>query len=259
MRSETWLQACRTPGRRVPPRQDRRRRHRVLRRTGVSTPDAAKRPLRQHMSLDPRSAPGGSRPSLRRFPRRASRYSLTERRVRCGPTTLLAVGAGRRNPHRPAHSGRCRQSPRRRRRRRGWGRRIVSLPDIAGVVRALGNIARTLGHPVPGVANVHIPLDTLVRPTLIHIQGIPRAPVIWAVAARAPGTVARLGGTCQPETGHTQAARHQRRCCQTDEDSFHWFSFRRCLPEAGHAKVAAGALENSCGAAHPEYPETRSL
>ncbi len=62
-------------------------------------------------------------------------------------------------------------------------------------MRALGNISRALGYPIPGVANIHVPLDALVRPTLIHIQGLPRTPVIRAVAAHTPLTIACLGGT----------------------------------------------------------------
>jgi hypothetical protein len=77
----------------------------------------------------------------------------------------------------PAHTGRRRQ-PRRRRSRR---RRVISFPNIAGIVWALRNIASTLAHPVPGMANIHVPLDILVRPALIHIQGIPWTPAIWSV------------------------------------------------------------------------------
>ena len=53
--------------------------YRLLHRTRINTSNAAKEPLRQHMSLDPRSALGRSGPSVRRFLRRASRHSLTER------------------------------------------------------------------------------------------------------------------------------------------------------------------------------------
>jgi hypothetical protein len=119
-----------------------------------------------------------------------------------------AARAGPRNPHAPAHPGRQRRRRRRRRRRNRRRRRVIPLPDITGIVRALGNITGALGHPVPGMANAHVPNDTLVGPTPIHIQRIPRAPAIWAVAAGPPGTIARLGGTCA-HTGQTQAAGHQ--------------------------------------------------
>jgi hypothetical protein len=138
-----------------------------------------------------------------------------------GPTMLLAARAGPRNPHAPAHTGRRRQ-PRRRRRRRG--RRIIALPNVTGIMRAHRNIARALGHPVPGLATTHVPLDTLVRPTPIYVQGIPWTPAIWAVAGRVPLTRARrtgrLGGTCA-HTGQTQTARHQRRRCQPNDYSLH--------------------------------------
>jgi hypothetical protein len=165
----------------------------------------------------------------------------------------LAARAGSRNPHVPAHTGRRRQPRRRRRRRRGRGRRIISLPNITGVIRALGNIARTLGHPVPGVANVHVPFNALVRPTPIHIEGIPWAPLIRAIAARTPSTIARLGGTCtQAQPSETQTAGHQHSRCQSDDYSFHSPSFRYRRPEwAGRVKVAADAFEDSCGAAQP--------
>jgi hypothetical protein len=75
-------------------------------------------------------------------------------------------------------------------------------------VRTLVNVARTLGHVVPGVADVHIPPDALIRPTPIHIQGIPWAPAIWAVPAWTKGTVARPGGSgAQAQTGYRDAAR----------------------------------------------------
>lgn len=87
-------------------------------------------------------------------------------------------------------------------------------------MRALGNIARALGHPIPGVANIHVPLDALIRATLIHIQGLPRTPVIWAVAAWTPGTVACLGGT-RARAGQAQTAERQRSCCKPDDHSLH--------------------------------------
>ncbi len=117
-----------------------------------------------------------------------------------GPTMLLASRARGRNPHGPAHTGRQRRR-RRRRRRRSWrGRRIISVPDLRG------DISLALGHPVPGVANTHVPIDIPVRPTLGDIQGIPWAPVIWAVAQtvdhRRARRADRLGGTCtQPQAG----------------------------------------------------------
>ncbi len=124
-----------------------------------------------------------------------------------GPTMLLASRARGRNPHGPAHTGRQRR--RRRRRRRSWrGRRIISVPDLRG------NIALAVGHPIPGVANTHVPIDIPVGPTLRDIQGLPWAPVIWAVALtvdhRRARRADRLGGTCaQPQTGQPQTARHQ--------------------------------------------------
>ena len=41
---------------------------------------------------------------------------------------------------------------------------LAPFPNVTLVMRALGNIARALGHPVPGVANIHVPLDALVWP-----------------------------------------------------------------------------------------------
>src|SRR5271156_1810259 len=87
-------------------------------------------------------------------------------------------------------------------------------------MRALGNIARALGHPIPGVANIHIPLDALIWPTPIHIQGLLRTPAIWAIDARTPRTIACLGGT-RAHAGQTQTAERQRSCCKPDDHSLH--------------------------------------
>ena len=67
-----------------------------------------------------------------------------------------------------------------------------SFPHVTLIMRAFGYIARALGHPVPGVAHVHVPLNTLVWATSVHIQRIPRAPTIQAISARTQGTIARL-------------------------------------------------------------------
>jgi hypothetical protein len=105
-----------------------------------------------------------------------------------------------------------RYARRRRACRRGWRRRrgrrrIRPFPNVALITRPLGDIARARRHPVPGVANTHIPLDELVGPTPIHIQGIPWAPVIWPIPAWTKGTVASLGGTgAQAQTGYRDAA-----------------------------------------------------
>ena len=101
----------------------------------------------------------------------------------------------------------CRRRWRRRRRR--W--RIRPFPNVTLITRPLGDVACAGSHPVPGMANAHIPLDSLVRPTPIHIHGVPRAPVIRAVPARTKGAIARLGGTCaQAQPGHRDATRRQR-------------------------------------------------
>ena len=88
-----------------------------------------------------------------------------------------------------------------RRRRRGW--RIGSFPDVTLIVRAFADVACALGHPVPGVADAHIPLHTLVWSTSIHVQRIPWAPPIWTVAAyisSPTGLAACLRGTCRFHT-----------------------------------------------------------
>jgi hypothetical protein len=54
-------------------------------------------------------------------------------------------------------------------RRRRRGRRIRTFPNITLVVRAFADVACALGHPVPGVADAHIPLHTLVWPTSIQV------------------------------------------------------------------------------------------
>lgn len=113
-----------------------------------------------------------------------------------------------------------------------------------------GNVARALVHPVPGVANIHVPLDALVWPTLIHIQGLPRTPVIWAVAAWTPGTVACLGGT-RAHAGQAQTAERQRSCCKPDDHSLHkprimlhtCFVYRKCRKtDDGTKVIVAGVL-----------------
>ena len=72
----------RSSGRGVPARDDRRRGHRVLHRAGVRQPDAAHRPHRACLPLDPRSAPDRSRAQVRRLLRGAARHPLTRRTFR---------------------------------------------------------------------------------------------------------------------------------------------------------------------------------
>jgi hypothetical protein len=104
-------------------------------------------------------------------------------------------------------------------------------------VRTLGNIARALGHPIPGVAHVHIPLDALVWPTLIHVEGLSRTPVIWTVAAVTPGTVACLGGTCAHAPQIQTAG--QRYCRQPDDYLLH---NPRIIVPGGFAYYAFGGV-----------------
>ena len=98
----------------------------------------------------------------------------------------------------------------------------MSPADAAQMTRGpfldMTGIVTTAQHdlcPVPGMANTHIPNDTLVWPTAIHVQGIAWASAIWAVAAHVDSPArraARLGGT-GAHTGQTQTARHQRSRC----------------------------------------------
>jgi hypothetical protein len=122
-------------------------------------------------------------------------------------------------------------------------------PHVALGVRALGHVARALVHSIPGVTNVQIPLDTLVRPILIHVQQIAWAPVIWAVAACAPGTtVACLGGACVPQPARP---RPQEVNAVVANPTNARFSLRRCRAVAGRIDAAAMGLEDSFGAAQP--------
>jgi hypothetical protein len=102
-------------------------------------------------------------------------------------------------------------------------------------VRTLVNVARTLGHVVPGVAYVHIPPDALVGPTPIHVQGIPRAPAIRAVPAGTKGTIARLGGTgAQAQTGCRDAASQH----GAGNDPLHYaIGIHAVLPHSGAASM----------------------
>jgi hypothetical protein len=60
---------------------------------------------------------------------------------------------------------------------------------------------------------MHIPLDTLVRATLIDIQGTAWAPTIRAIAAYAPGTIACVGGSSEPHAAQAHAAKDQHSRC----------------------------------------------
>jgi hypothetical protein len=173
-------------------------------------------------------------------------------RCRCADRhpMFLAGGTGRRNPHRPAHTGRRRQPRRRRRRGSLRGRRIGSL------INALTLIGVLRGDVPVGVADIHIPRHRVVNVILGQVeQGIPWAPVIWAVAdsvdlRRRRAIINRLGGTCaQPRGDHT--ARHQDSRCEAHKQSLHRSSFRGAGLWPVAQEIATDPLEDPCGAAQP--------
>lgn len=137
------------------------------------------------------------------------------------PAAGSAARAGPGYPHVPAGTGRRREAGRGRGRRRSGGRRIRSFPHVALIVRTFGHVARTRGHPIPGVAHMHIPLDPLVRPPLIHVQGIAWAPMIRPIAAYTPRAIAGVGRSGEPHSAQAHAAEDQRSRCQLKQHPLH--------------------------------------
>lgn len=132
----------------------------------------------------------------------------------------LAVRAGRRNPHGPAHAGRRRQPRWQRLRRSHWRRGIGSLID------ALTLIGLVRSHVPIRVADIHVPSHRVIHVILGQVQqGIPWAPAIWPVAHTVDhrgrrAIINRLGGT-STQTGQTAGHQHSR--SEPDEYSLHGF------------------------------------
>jgi hypothetical protein len=101
-------------------------------------------------------------------------------------------------------------------------------------MRALVNVACTLRHAVPGMADIHIPPDALIRAASVHVQGFAGAPSIRSVAADiadVAGFAACLRGTCRRQP---KAADHQHGGCHSPGQSLHDVGF---TDPAGRAPV----------------------